>query len=198
MVADRETEGMTEKIKAFAGDRPLRRYGVLAVIVLAALLCEFIAFQYGALKIIRYLFLVGALFLIAWKDWKEKVILNRHLKILIASRLFLLVCEWLVYPEYGFTILLSTLMGFVIGGAVFGICYLISRGGMGAGDVKLISVLGLYLGGSVIMPAMILIVGSSAVFNIFNLIRKKTDLKSEVPFGPFVLLGSILAMALGF
>lgn len=88
-------------------------------------------------------------------------------------------------------------MGFLIGTIVFGACYLLSRGGMGAGDVKLMAVLGFFLGGSVIISVMVLAVFCSAIYSIVNLIRKKTSLKAEIPFAPFVMIGTVLAMALG-
>lgn len=190
-------ETIKEKAKNALQEKAVRRYAIVNIIVLIALLCEFIAFEYGILKILRYLVLVQGLFVIAWKDHKEQIILNNHLMILMGIRTFLLICEWLVYPTYGLSILLSSLMGALIGILVFGICYLVSRGGMGAGDVKLMAVLGFYVGRSVIMSVMILAVLSSAIYSIVNLIRKKTSLKAEIPFAPFIMIGTILAMALG-
>lgn len=188
---------MKEKYKQIIKDKKLVGYIVVNVMSMVALLSEFIFFQYGILKIVRYLILAEALFIIAWKDKKEHIILNKHLVILLFIRIFLILCEWLTYPEYGMSILISAAMGMLMSALVFGLCYLLSRGGMGAGDVKLMIVLGLYVGGSVIMQIMILSVIASAIYSIVNLIRKKTSLKAEIPFAPFVLIGTILAMALG-
>lgn len=186
-----------EKLREVKKDKHLLRYIVLDIVILCGLLAEFIFFEYGIMKILRYLILAGALFAIAWKDKKEQIILNRHLLILLGVRCVLLILEWLIYPEYGLSIVFSSLMGFLIGTIVFGACYLLSRGGMGAGDVKLMAVLGFFLGGSVIISVMVLAVFCSAIYSIVNLIRKKTSLKAEIPFAPFVMIGTVLAMALG-
>lgn len=188
---------MVEHIKKVLGDKHKRNYLFLNILVVVILIIEFVMFKYGPLKIVKYIVLVEALFLIAWKDSKEKIIRNKHLLWMTGFRAFLLVVEWIIYPSYGFSILMGSLMGALIGFLVFGLCYLVSRGGMGAGDVKLVTVLGFYLGGAVIMPVMILVVLSSAIYSIVNLARKKTNLKAEIPFAPFVLLGTILAMMLG-
>ncbi len=190
-------EVIKEKIKNLFEQKGMLKYVISNVIVMGVLLFEFISFGYGALKIIRYLILIQGLFVIAWKDHKEQIILNKHLLILAGIRTFLLICEWLVYPTYGLSILFSSIMGALIGTLVFGICYLVSKGGMGAGDVKLITVLGFYVGRSVIMSVMVLAVLCSAVYSVVNLIRKKTSLKAEIPFAPFIMIGTVLAMALG-
>lgn len=188
---------MAEHIRKFISDKQKRKYIFVNLFVVAILITEFVMFEYGPLKIIKYMVLVEALFLMAWKDNREKIILNKHLLWMVGFRVFLLILEWIVYPTYGFSILSGSLMGMLIGLLVFGLCYLVSRGGMGAGDVKLVAVLGFYLGGAVIMPVMILVVLSSAVYSIVNLARKKINLKTEIPFVPFVLIGTVLSMMLG-
>lgn len=186
-----------EKLKNIKEDKSLLRYIIFGIVIFIGLLVEFYFFEYGTMKIVRYLILVEALVLIAWKDNKEQIILNKHLIILFGIRCFLLILEWLVYPDYGLAIFFSSVLGFLIGAAVFGICYIVSRGGLGAGDVKLIAVIGFYLGGSVIISIMILSVFCTAIYSTVNLIRKKTSLKAEIPFAPFVMIGTVLAMALG-
>lgn len=188
---------MTDRIKAQIANKAMKKYILLNLVVLAGLLVAFLAFGYGFLKSIRYVVLVEALFVIAWKDHYEKLIPNKYLLIMTGIRTFLLIVEWFVYPIYGMSILLSSLMGVAIGAGVFGLCYLISRGGMGAGDVKLMATLGYYMGGADIMFVMILAAVFSAVYSIVNLARKKTNLKAEIPFAPFVLAGTSVAMMLG-
>lgn len=188
---------MSDKIKTIFSDKKARKILLINVIILIGLFYAFFIYNYGILKILRYFILLESLFIIAWIDYKEQIIPNRFLAVMIGIRTFILVIEWLVYENYGLSIFLGSLMGAVIGFGVFGLCFLVSRGGMGAGDVKLMAVLGYYLGGSDIMFVMILTVCSAGIYNGINLIRKKTTLKSEVPFGPFVLIGTVLAMALG-
>lgn len=188
---------MDKKVKALLEEKAFRWYLIINLLVFGILIAEFIFFEYGPLKIVRYLILVEALFIIAWIDQKEHIIHNKHLLILVGIRIAILICEWVMYPMYGLSILTSSLTGLAIGFLIFGLCYLVARGGMGAGDVKLVAVLGFYLGSTALMPVLILSVFASAIYSIFKLIRKKTNLKAEIPFAPFVLIGTVVGIMLG-
>ena len=80
---------------------------------------------------------------------------------------------------------------------MFMLCYLISRGGIGVGDVKLFAVIGCFVGSGTILTLTFLSVVVSAAYSIIMLVLKKTGLKEEIPFAPFVLVGTVLTMALG-
>lgn len=91
----------------------------------------------------------------------------------------------------------SACLGAFFSGGMFLLCYGVSRGGIGAGDVKLLAVLGYYLGAGAIFTAVFLIVLSAAIFSVGALVLKKVNLKQEMPFAPFVLVGTAVAMLLG-
>ena len=65
------------------------------------------------------------------------------------------------------------------------------------GDVKLFGVIGCYAGAGAIMPLIFLTIMISAVYSIVLLLLKKIKLKEEIPFAPFVLIGTILTLAIG-
>lgn len=161
------------------------------------LMAEFYMFSYGILKTARYLILLEALFYIAWIDWNEKRIPNKILLLLLGVRGALLILEWIVYPGYGGELLLFTISGILLGGGMFLLASLISRGGLGMGDVKLFAVAGSYMGGSSILAAAFLAVLVSAVYSVVMLLLKRIKLKEEIPFAPFILVGIMLTMALG-
>ena len=73
----------------------------------------------------------------------------------------------------------------------------LTRGGVGAGDVKLFAVLGFYFGSGPIFTVVFLTIVYAAVYNIVKLVMKKTDLKQEIPFAPFIFLGTLTTMLLG-
>ena len=70
--------------------------------------------------------------------------------------------------------------------------------GMGFGDVKLAAVMGLVLGRAV-APAMFIALIAGTVVGIGVIARKgvRDGRKTKVPFGPFLALGSIVAMFAG-
>ena len=72
--------------------------------------------------------------------------------------------------------------------------YKITKGkGMGLGDVYLAVFMGLFLGWPKIIVAFYIAFIVGAIFGITLLILKKKKIKSEVPFGPFLLLGTIIS-----
>jgi leader peptidase (prepilin peptidase)/N-methyltransferase len=70
--------------------------------------------------------------------------------------------------------------------------------GMGMGDVKLAGVMGIYLGRNV-APAMLIALVSGTLVGAAIIARKgaKEGRKTAVPFGPFLALGSVIALYVG-
>lgn len=190
-------EPTLQRIKIQLKDRKFRIYAGLGIIVGIVLCAEFLMFSYSILKCVRYLVLLAATFVIAWIDRHERRIPNRILLILLGIRAVLLVGEWTLVPSMGLSLLISSLMGMLIGGGLFLLAYFISRGGVGMGDVKLFAVIGTYMGTGSIMALVFMTALVAALYSIIMLILKKIKLKEEIPFAPFVLVGTILTMALG-
>lgn len=68
---------------------------------------------------------------------------------------------------------------------------------MGLGDFKLAVFMGLFLGWPNILVALFLAFLSGAIIGIGLIILKKKTLKSEVPFGPFLVAGTFVALFWG-
>jgi prepilin signal peptidase PulO-like enzyme (type II secretory pathway) len=76
--------------------------------------------------------------------------------------------------------------------------YLISKGKwLGFGDVKLAFFMGLFLGFPKILPALFLSFFLGAIIGIGLILAKKKTLKSEVPFAPFLVAGTFIALFFG-
>jgi leader peptidase (prepilin peptidase)/N-methyltransferase len=71
-------------------------------------------------------------------------------------------------------------------------------GGMGMGDVKLAAMMGLFLGKTV-APAILLALLTGVVFGTAVIARKgsREGRKTKVPFGPFLALGTLVAVFAG-
>lgn len=75
---------------------------------------------------------------------------------------------------------------------------LLTRGkGMGWGDVKLAFAIGLILGWPKTLVALMAAFLTGAVVGIILILIRKKTLKQSVPFGPFLVLGTILALVWG-
>lgn len=178
-------------------DRKFRILAGIAVFTAVLLGAEFWLFSYSVLKSVRYLVLLASMFVIAWIDHHERRIPNRILRFLLGFRLLFLVMEWATVPTMGMSLLISSILGMLLGGGLFLLAHFISRRGVGMGDVKLFGVIGTYVGGGSIMGLVFLTVLVSSVYSIVMLIGKKIKLKEEIPFAPFALVGTILTMAIG-
>lgn len=191
---------MEKNISWFKEQWTDEKFRICMVVVLASgigLSAIFSVFSYNILKILRYLILYAALFLTAWIDQGNKRIPNKILKVLLGIRGILIILEWLVFPKLGLAVLISALSGMLIGGGMFLLAHFLTKGGVGMGDVKLLAVIGAYMGSGSIMAVAFLSVAASAFYSIVMLLLKKIKLKEEIPFAPFIFVGTVLTMALG-
>lgn len=115
------------------------------------------------------------------------------LVIVLLYRVGLVTAGIMQVPDFGMAML--TMIGATA--FFFGI-WLLTRGrGMGFGDVKLAAPLGLLLG----WPAAIVWLFSAfiigGVVGVGLLCAKKAKMKQAVPFGPFLILGTLIALIWG-
>jgi len=68
---------------------------------------------------------------------------------------------------------------------------------MGMGDVKLMAVVGLFLGLKLTILSMFFAFITGSIISIFLLATKIKGRKDMIPFGPFIVLGSTIAMIWG-
>ena len=94
------------------------------------------------------------------------------------------------------------LIGGFAGGLVFLLIYYIAlavykKEGLGFGDVKLIFVLGLFLGWQRLILAMLITSISACLILLPIKYVKKTDSQTEFPFAPFITFGALVALLFG-
>lgn len=83
--------------------------------------------------------------------------------------------------------------------AAFFILRFINPAGMGFGDVKLAGVLGLYLGvlgWTHALAGMFIAFVLAALYGLVAMALRKATLKTNVPFGPFMILGTVVGLLL--
>jgi len=93
--------------------------------------------------------------------------------------------------------LMSAAIGAVAGGGLFYLIAVLSRGGMGGGDIKLIAMIGAFLGWqAVLLTTLLASVGGSLVGGFLMLTQGKGR-KYAVPFGPFLSAAAIVCLLWG-
>jgi len=104
--------------------------------------------------------------------------------------------QFLIFNE--FSIFNCSILSAVGAAAFFLAIIIISKGKwMGFGDVKLAFFMGLLLGFPNILVALFFAFLIGAIIGIGLILAKRKTLKSEVPFGPFLVAGTFIAMFWG-
>jgi leader peptidase (prepilin peptidase)/N-methyltransferase len=102
--------------------------------------------------------------------------------IFLLERIFLPLTPWW-----------DSLLGAVTGFVLLLIIALVSKGGMGGGDVKLYALLGFVLGFKLVLLSFFLSTLFGAVIGGLAMLFKIVKRKQPIPFGPFIAAGTLTA-----
>ena len=92
--------------------------------------------------------------------------------------------------------LFDRILAATIGGGIFYAISVLTHGGIGGGDIKLVFVLGIWLGSKVLLDVVLaasILGGLIAALLIFT---KQKNRKSYFAYGPYFTLTAIIALAL--
>lgn len=137
----------------------------------------------------------SALICIFFIDLEHMLIFNRFTLIVAFGGIAAMFTD-------GATVWYDHLIGAAAGGAVFlGLYYgavaILKKEGLGFGDVKYAAAAGLLLGWQKFILAMLLAsVAAAIVMSVMNRIQK-ADKQTEHPFGPYLAVGTLVAMLAG-
>ncbi|MEQ1847985.1 MAG: A24 family peptidase [Nitrospira sp.] len=142
-----------------------------------------------------YGLLYSALLVVAGTDLSHKIIPNA---VTFPGIIVGLVCAATVLP-LGF---LDSMLGVLVGGGILWLLawaspYLFGKEGMGGGDIKLLAMIGAFLGWK---PALMTIMVGSLLGSLVGLTLIATQvIKREdyIPFGPFLVCGALVSLFFG-
>jgi leader peptidase (prepilin peptidase)/N-methyltransferase len=89
------------------------------------------------------------------------------------------------------------ILGSLLGGGLLLLISVLSRGGMGGGDIKLMAVIGMAIGWKLALLSFFLASLLGGVVGVILLLIGKVHRRQLIPFGPFLALGTILSYFLG-
>jgi leader peptidase (prepilin peptidase) / N-methyltransferase len=177
----------------------LARYTLIEIAVGAALAAAALAWaadeealatgaEWGGLAL--GLLLIAVLGVITLTDLERRVIPNRVLLPAAIAGLALAAAS-----DFG-SLAERAIAAGSAGGLLFAVA-LLQPQGMGMGDVKLMAVMGLYLGRAV-FPAVLVGFGAGALVGLALIARHGSGArKRAVPFGPFLAFGGLVALFAG-
>ncbi len=134
-----------------------------------------------------YLFFVFSVFIIIFVyDLKHYLIPDK----LVYFTIFIVFIYQLLFSE-----IYNPVLSAIGAGLFFFILWAISKGKwMGAGDIGLAALIGLFLGFPNIVTALFSSFIIGAIIGVVLIILNKKGIKSQVPFGPFLIIGTFIAL----
>lgn len=122
------------------------------------------------------------------------------LALVIGGTLFLGTATLMAPDESGFSDrLLRMFLGGVLYAGLMMVLYLVTRGGMGMGDVKLALGLGLYTGWlswDGLLAAVVFGFVVGGLFSLALIVLRRANRHTRVPFGPSMILGACVPLLL--
>lgn len=106
------------------------------------------------------------------------------------------VFRW-IYIDPTFDSLLFILVGGAVGFGFFLLLNLATKGGMAAGDVKLMGALGLLVGTKLIILITCLSFLIGGIFAAYIMLTRKGNAKTPMPFGPYICVAALIAFNWG-
>ncbi|HWQ89608.1 MAG TPA: prepilin peptidase [Desulfitobacteriaceae bacterium] len=92
---------------------------------------------------------------------------------------------------------LDSLLAAAVSGGIFWLITRIYPEGMGLGDVKFVAALGAYLGFPDIVLAIFIASFVGSFVGVSMILLQRQQLKQQIPFGPYLALGSLAALFWG-
>jgi len=157
-----------------------------------------LAWHYGLSVGLGVMAFYACLFIIIFViDLEQGLILN---KVVYPSMVVALLLALL--PQSRLTLMIepgiaNAALGGGIGFALFLLIALVSRGGMGWGDVKLAALIGLATGFPLVFLAIIMGAILGGIVAVALVIAKKRKRRQTIPFGPFLAVAAMVTLLWG-
>ena len=154
----------------------------------------YMKFGFG-IDFIFYSLMSSALVAIIFIDLKEMIIPDSLVLCILVLSIIHKACNYFLYdisPD-----LIGSFLGLLLAGGLFLAIVIVSRGGMGGGDVTLAGALGFVLGVKYIFLNIFLSFILGAIISIVLLAARIKTRKDPIPFGPFIVLGFFITVLWG-
>jgi leader peptidase (prepilin peptidase)/N-methyltransferase len=148
--------------------------------------------EFGVMAFYACLFIV--IFII---DLEQSLILNKVVYPIMVVAFLLSLYPWPWFSEaIGMRVAYAALGG-AIGFVIFLLIAVVSRGGMGWGDVKLAALIGLATGFPLVFLAIIMAAILGGIVAVALLAAKKRGRRQMIPFGPFLAVAAMVTLLWG-
>lgn len=166
---------------------------------LNAVLYVLVLWRFGAVwSTVIYFIFCSALIVITFIDLDYQIIPDTitlpGMVIGFVAGSLLMPDPFMRYSRLGF---LASIIGFLAGGGLYYAIAILSKGGMGGGDIKMMAMVGALTGWKSVILTTFLGSFTGAILGIFLMIFKGKGRKTKIPFGPFLALGALITLFFG-
>lgn len=152
-----------------------------------------------SLDFFKYALLLPMLLSAFCIDLKLQIIPNRLTLTIFETGLIFTFLNAVLNTNLGITTFTNSILGMLVGGGIFLLITVIGgiiagKEAMGFGDVKLMGALGLFFGWLNIIIVSVIAFLLAAVISIGILIFRRKGFNDYIPFGPFIVLASLIVI----
>ena len=143
-----------------------------------------------------FIVLLGCGIAAIW-DRAKKIIPNKLIIVMIVIRVVIFIFEFIFRNTVIFQIIINSLLGLGISFLLLSIFSILSKGGLGMGDVKLISTIGFYCGTYLVFNSVFISLVLCTIISVISILVKKRKIKDKVAFGPYIFIGVVVSVMIG-
>jgi len=138
---------------------------------------------------------VSFLVVVSFIDFDHQIIPNRlSLPGIVLGFFASFLIPWVSWSD--------SLLGIVLGGGILwlvAVVYLLFAGteGMGMGDVKLLAMIGAFLGYKAVLPVIFIASLLGSIIGVLLMVVTRSGRKLAIPFGPYLSLAAIITLLWG-
>ncbi len=143
-----------------------------------------------SLQLIKALILTSFLLIITFIDYDHQLILDNVLLWFSLSGVAINLWMNILNVEDMF-------FASILGGGLLFLIAVVSRGGMGDGDIKFALALGLWLDWQYLLLVLFISFVLGGIGSLLLLVLKMKSRKDLIPFGPFIALGTLISVLYG-
>ncbi|SCY98463.1 prepilin peptidase [Alkaliphilus peptidifermentans] len=152
----------------------------------------FIKFGFS-IEFLQYALLSSLLVIIFGIDYSHQIIPDGLNKLILVLGILFHALPNFNSPN----ILLNNVLGFFVAGVLFLIIAVVTKGAMGGGDIKLMAVLGFWFGLKEVILITFLSFLLGGVLSVIILSFKIKEREDFIPFGPFIVMATIITIFYG-
>ena len=173
----------------------------LLMVIVAVAYVALLYFTGLTIDTVKFMVLIPMLMIAFLVDYKLQIIPNRLTLTIFEFGLIFTFAETLLNTNLGINIFINNILGMLVGGGIFLLITLIGgalagKEAMGFGDVKLMGALGLFFGWVNMIIISVMAFLFAAVVSIIILISRRKKINEYIPFGPFIVVASIIPIYL--